>query len=462
MSPEPPEVVIRIGSHAEKEYVLKLKGFLDGLIVGANLFEAAPGATASLILAVGAKNAKLFIDPMTYAFGAYIDPETAKVRTDLDWIKSDQIQKGRPGRRRTAREKKTVRDFKRSYRALADTVGWPLSEAVQNSKAVSPDSLQEGASVKSFCGSVVEYQVRRLPCEFEEDEELREFVDDMPQPAAVFAPYFYVEPTNTDAWLNLNLKLMQATATLGAAIPVHGVLCADVQHLADAGVRRRLLEALPGTRVKGVWLWFSGFFEESASTDMLRAYRELVEGLAAKVEVHAMHGGFFSLALSKFGMQGVSHGIGYGEQKDVVPVIGQSTPTVRYYLPPVARRLGVPEIERAFDALGIKTPDDFHKKVCSCAVCKGVISNSLDEFASFGDMHFSRPTAQRLAQTPAAAKRCRFHFLLSRLEERNRVRNLSVQEVAKRLEAASGTWGAQPTLKSSTPHLMRWASVLVG
>jgi hypothetical protein len=454
MSPEPPEVIIRVGSHAEKEYVLKLKDYLDGLIVGANLFEAAPGATASLLLAAGAKTAKLYIDPMTYAFGEYIDPDTGKVRNDLDWIKSDQIPKGQPGKKRASREKTTIREFKRSYRALAETIGWPLNEAVQKSAAVTPDLVRQAARIKIFSGSVVDYQLRRLQREFEEDEELKDFIDDMPKPAAVFAPYFYVEPTNTDAWLDVNLRLMQATAALGAAVPIHGVLCADVRHLADAGVRQRLLEAVPQTGVSGVWLWFSGFFEESASREVLTAYRGLVEGLATRIEVRAMHGGFFGLTLSKFGMRGVSHGIGYGEQKDVVPVIGQSTPTVRYYLPPIARRLGVPEIERAFD-------DDFHKKVCGCAVCKGVISTSLDQFASFGDMHFSRPTAQRLAQTPAAAKRCRFHFLLSRLGERDWVRKLSVKELATRLEQGAGTWGVQPTLKSSTAHLMRWVSVLL-
>ena len=174
-----------------------------------------------------------------------------------------------------------------------------------------------------------------------------------------------------------------------------------------------------------------------------------------------MHGGFLSLALSKYGMRGVSHGVGYGEQKDVVPVIGQSTPTVRYYLPAMARRLGVPQVERAFDALGIKTPDDFHKKVCGCAVCKGVVSNSLDEFSAFGDTQFSRPSSKRQAQTPAAAKRCRFHFLLSRIQEREDVRNMTPQQLALRLTETAETWGTQPSLARESNHLEKWVKILV-
>ena len=69
----PPELVIRLGSHAEKEYVLKLARFLDGVIVGANLFEVTPGATASLLLKIGGEDTSLYVDPMTYAYGAYVD-----------------------------------------------------------------------------------------------------------------------------------------------------------------------------------------------------------------------------------------------------------------------------------------------------------------------------------------------------------------------------------------------------
>ena len=93
-----------------------------------------------------------------------------------------------------------------------------------------------------------------------------------------------------------------------------------------------------------------------------------------------MHGGYFSLALCKYGLTGISHGVGYGEQKDVVPVIGQATPTVRYYLPDVHKRFGVPDIQRGFDALDIRTPLDFHRKVCGCVICKGVVSSHCASF----------------------------------------------------------------------------------
>lgn len=448
-----PELIIRLGSHAEKEYVLKLATFLDGIIVGANLFEATPGATASLLVAIHAKSRKLYVDPMTYAFGAYVDPETGKTRTDLDWIKSDQ-------NRKVGGRKKIIRDFKRSYRKLSEAIGGSLAAAVEYSKAIAPTDFADSKKRVAFCTSVARYQVDRIASEFREDDELKEFADSAPSPAAVFAPYFYLEPSKRSEWFKANTDLMQSTASLGLDVPVHGVICAHVSALADAQFRRDVGNIAKSTGVKGVWLWFSGFFEERANGDTLKWYREVVTALSSQAIVFAMHGGFFSLALSKYGMAGISHGIGYGEQKDVVPIIGQSTPTVRYYLPALSQRLGVPEIERAFDGMGIKSPADFHTKVCDCAVCKGVVTESLDSFAEFGDMHYSHPQAKRQAQTPAAAKRCRFHFLLARLKERDWVRENGLAQIRGRLLSNAESWGSQPTLSNAVQPLSRWNHAL--
>ena len=178
------------------------------------------------------------------------------------------------------------------------------------------------------------------------------------------------------------------------------------------------------------------------------------------MKVFNLHGGFFSMVLSHFGLSGVSHGIGYGEQKDVVPIIGQSIPTVRYYLPDLYKRVGVPKVERCFHALGINTPADFHEQVCDCVVCKGVVSQSIASFSAFGEMHYSRPQSKRLAQTPAAAKRCRFHFLLNRIRERDEQMGSSVQQIRMQLYNAIAAWGTQATIEDEVRHLRRWITAL--
>lgn len=448
-----PEVVLRIGSHAEKEYVLKLKSFLDGVIVGANLFEATPGATASLLLKLSGPSG-FYVDPMTYAFGEYVDPVSGRKRSDMDWIKSDQLYKDECG------VKRTKRDFKRSYRGLADKLGAPLTNALGTNRAVCPSSFAGSRVLSAFCQAVVNYQAERLQKELEADDGFGEYAKDVRGPAAVFAPYFYVEPSAPKEWLQLNAKLMAETVRLGPKVPVHGILCANKGWLDDSSAVDHLAQSLIGTGISGVWLWFSKFYEDRASEASLGQYRRLISMLSDRMEVRSMHGGYFSLALSKYGLSGISHGVGYGEQKDVVPVIGQSTPTVNYYLPPVARKLSVPTIERAFDGLGVFNPPEFHDKVCGCAVCKGVVATSLDEFSQFGDTHLSCPEATRESQTPAAAKRCRYHFLLCRIKERDEIAEATVDDVVSRLKNVTETWGKQPSLAGESKHLATWKKVL--
>ena len=159
-------------------------------------------------------------------------------------------------------------------------------------------------------------------------------------------------------------------------------------------------------------------------------------------------------------MKGISHGVGYGEQKDVIPVQGRSMPMVRYYLPPIHKRLGVPDIVRAFGKLGIKTVRDFYNQVCDCVVCKGVVRSTLQEFSSFGDLHYSSSESKRKSQTPAAAKRCRYHFLLNRIRERDAMKKLSLEEVIDQVKQASQKWAKQPSVANDSNHLIRWSNAL--
>lgn len=448
--------MLRLGTHAEKDYFEKLGSLFDGIIVGANLVESTPGATASLLLGLGGAKRKLayYIDPMTYAYGSYSDPKSGQVREDLDWIKSEQQV-------RKNKKKTTVRDFKRSYKGLAGAYGLQFGVALEKSKAVSWQDLDTPAKQEALVQSVIQYQMTRLQLEFEKDPEFKQYGLDVPSPAAVFAPYFYCERDSIEDWLSLNIALAERAAKLQVTVPVHAVFCTDPCVLSNAEQLTRCIDAFGGAGVKAVWLWFSALAEDVASVEDLQAVRRVVEGLNARgLEVYNLHGGFFSLALSKYGMTGISHGVGYGEQKDVVPVIGQTVPTVRYYLPALHTRLGVADIERCFDTLGIRTPADFYTKVCDCVVCKGIVLNDLREFGAFGESKRSASKGLRLVQTPAAARRCRFHFLLTRIREAQEMGDLTVAAIRASLDGASATWGAQPWLARSSRHLRRWVDAL--
>jgi len=429
-----PKVIIRMGSHAEKDYIEKTARYLDGIIVGANLFEATPGATATLL---GKKlNKPYYIDPMTYTYGR-----------QLDWIKSQQRKTGE-------------KDFKRSYKKLADKLSLPFTSALQKESRVTPKDFEGDFKVEECCRAVMEYQINRIKENFDEDPEYKEYAADIPNPAAIYSPYFYIETNNQDAWLDLVLLLAKVSASLKYDIPVHAIICTDEEMLDDSNFLSKLKSELPSTGIGGVWFWFSDFDELNSDIDKLKAFRSLVEDLSKEIEVYNLHGGYFSLCLCKYGLTGVSHGVGYGEKKSVVPVQGAATPTVRYHLPDFHKRLGVPAIQRCFDSLKIKTPDDFHEKICGCVVCKGIVSKNLDDFGLFGDMDYSTPMSKRLAQTPAAAKRCRFHFIMNRIRERDELKEKNVEIILAELDGVEDKWSGQVSVKDDMMHLSRWREAL--
>lgn len=429
-----PKVIIRMGSHAEKDYLEKTARYLDGIIVGANLFEATPGATATLL---GKKlNKPYYIDPMTYTYGR-----------DLDFIKSPQ------GKTREL-------DFKRSYKELAEKLLMPFKSALLKNSRVTPRDFEDDVSTEECCKTVMEYQINRIKENFDEDPEYKEYASDIPNPAAIYAPYFYIEPNNNDAWLDLVLLLAKVSSGLKYDVPVHAIICTDEEMLDDSNFLSKLKSELPRTGIGGVWFWFSDFDELTCDIKKLKKFRSLVEDISKEIKVYNLHGGYFSLSLCKYGLTGISHGIGYGEKKSVVPVIGAATPTVRYHLPDFHKRLGVPAIQRCFDSLKIKTPDDFHEKICGCAVCKGIVSKNLADFRLFGDMAYSTPMSKRLSQTPAAAKRCRFHFLMNRIRERDELKEKNVERILAELEGVEEKWSGQVSVKDDMMHLSRWREAL--
>lgn len=424
-------------------------------MVGANLVEAAPGATSSMVLKFAGKKHKIpyYLDPMTYAFGTYIEHGTNEPRTDLDWIKSNQKNK---------ETNRVERRYKRSYQALAENIGGSLLNAVKNDEGISPEYLVNLMEIEQLCDSVLQYQRTRIRIEFESDPEYGAEAGQIPTPAAVFAPYFYIDPEKPDPGLALLTACATASASLKADEPVHAVLCTDASTLDSEDFLAKAADSIRESGVDGVWLWFSLYYEEAASIARLLAFRQFVEELSESVQVFNMHGGLFSLALSRYGLSGTSHGVGYGEQKDVIPVIGQSTPTVRYYLPDLGRRLSVPQIERALPGVGVENAEQFFKTVCDCAICRGIIGTDFRRFSSFGDLDYSTAESKRRAQTPAAAKRCRFHFLLNRARERDRMRGLDVKTIVRTFLDAHSKWEKQPTIHANAQHMLRWTDALQG
>lgn len=444
MNSKSPIIVMRLGTHAEKDYVLRTHRNLGGLMVGANLLEGTPGATTSLL--IKHNDIGYYIDPMTHAFGPYYDRNDDIVRRDLDWIKSEQL-----------RQKIPVREIKRSYLRLAERYGGSFQASIDKKISIEPVGLSHDSCLE-IAKSVVGYQISRLALEFQQDPLLQTLADSVPLPKLAFAPYFYVEPRQFRDIFATNLALIEASKEVNTE-EIGAIFCFDHTVLKESSEVDYIISGISKVGIKKVWLWFSRFDEHVADVGQLSNYTRVVRQLAENgKDVYSLHGGYYSLCLSFVGLKGISHGVGYGEQKDVMPVIGQSIPTVRYYVPPVHKKMGLAELQRCMASLHIDTSKLFKEAICDCAICSGVIQDDVRNLKDYFDQRLASVTSKRPAQTPEAAKKSRYHYLFSRFKEVKILGQSSYRDILKELECAEKSWGKQPAVDLG--HLSRWLTVL--
>jgi hypothetical protein len=441
------EVYLRLGSHAEKQYVLKTFHLFSGVLFGANLLESTPGATVSFAIKVGGKGKRFAVDPMTYTFGM-----------DLEYIKSETMD------RTAKRAGATKKGLKRSFAKLAQEYGAVIERSVKKDRPVNPDDFDDD-SIRDLCESTYTYQGERMLTYFDADVQLQQFANECPSPDFVFAPYFYI-PYRAGGWRKwheLNLKLVSAFADIDGEIEKHGVICIDQYVLDNEEDFLRICEKFLDADVPAFWLWLSALTEEKISDSRVRTLTKVVKMFAeADRKLYNMHGGYLSALLGKQGLTGFSHGVGYGEGKDVVPVVGVVVPTVNYHYPPLHIRTSILEIERALSELGISDTDDFHEKVCDCTVCKGVLAGDLKNLRQFGEF-ILKIGNQRESQTPDSAKKCRLHFLLARRKEIDHVAEFTAAQLKQELGDAATEYAALPgylTLQAKSRHLNTWAKAL--
>jgi hypothetical protein len=176
----------------------------------------------------------------------------------------------------------------------------------------------------------------------------------------------------------------------------------------------------------------------------------------AKRVVNA-HGGFFSCALKSFGMTGVSHSFGYGEHRDVKPVLGGGLPPVKYYYPPLRALLIPSEIETILPVIEVKTPHDFHEKVCDCSICRSVISQEIQEFEKFYEFKINENRNE--VATPEAYDRSRYHYLLARKKEIDWLKTANIDEVVTNLQYSYDLYENEVGI-TDVSYLQTWVQVL--
>ena len=75
-------------------------------------------------------------------------------------------------------------------------------------------------------------------------------------------------------------------------------------------------------------------------------------------------------------------------------------------------------------------------------------------------MHYATPKSKRKSQTSAAAKRCRFQFLINRINEKDFIAGNDLAAIIQKISDAQKKWEEQPTIINYSKHLSKWKAVL--
>jgi hypothetical protein len=187
----------------------------------------------------------------------------------------------------------------------------------------------------------------------------------------------------------LNLRLVEAALDLQRYDPqrlVAGLLVEDTL-FDDWDQFEGICNAYLDLGVQHLWLWVSDNDEvDEMSAVRARRVREVVRGAVDRGKaIHQAFGGSFSAFLLSEGLTSVGHGVNYWEHKTWEPIAGGGVPPLRYFYPPLRRRLTFLDADAVVPD-DIVTAEDFHREICGCATCEGALDGKIENFARFGQV----------------------------------------------------------------------------
>lgn len=440
----PLEHWMMFSTFAEQEHFVypKLNTY-NGVVINANMAAHAPSGIAQFLLGKLTDNHKYLVDPITHAF-----------QHDPVFIRRDS-GKG---------------EIKRSIKKLADKYGEPISSVAGNN----PLTPQHVTDVANLSQNVLEFQRSHLLNEMKDSDAAKYLdVSEIRPPYALIAPYFYMNDTEWEKWLQKNIDCLEAS--LKITHEKRELLFAEVVIdrgvLLDSKASAKIVEGYRGlsTAPNGCIIWIDNFDEQAASTAEIYAFKELCTSLKSIFsEVINLHGGYFSIMLggSVGGecLTGVTHGPEFGEFRSVVPV-GGGIPIARYYIPRLHSRVRYREAAVLFSNTGwLDSYKKFEENVCDCDECRDALKGDASRFTLFGEGEVKdilRKGGMVRIEFPTTATkiRCLRHYLQRKHREFQMVTEAHADVMLN--EIAGSIRDYKPLAgNDAIAHLIRWQKVL--
>ncbi len=415
-----------------------------GVLINANMVAHAPAGLAAFLLEK-TSGKRYLVDPLTHAFQH--DPS---------------LITGKDG------------ETKSSIKVLSESFGSPISEIV-GQRSLRPNDLK-GAVVTEFVQRVLDFQATSLKTEMEQSE-LMKYLDENDvqlHPCALVAPYFFITEVRLEEWLEVNVHCITEAAKLRTAYPrskLYGAVVLSKGVLSNPSRLERVVSAFKELPVDGFLLWIDDFNEHDASSLELSSFLSLTSQLRGQNnerEVINKHGGYFSILaaspLGKSALTGVCHGPEFGEYRGVVPV-GGGIPIAKYYIPKLHTRMRYRDAVRVFtEAKWLNSAEVFHKQVCDCDACRGVIASDTANFTLYGDdtvktVRRGKGLVRIGFPTSATKLRCLEHYLQCKHREFQTASNAPSDVLVKNLEDGIDTFESVCGT-DAIAHLALWKEAL--
>jgi len=436
--------LLRYGTSAEKTQLEKAINAYDYLVINGNSAAYVSRAIAKFVVEkfFSKKEKGFIIDPITYAFQQNIHLLRNKLRTDEETLK-------------------------KSIKKLVDIYQEPANKVIEGIP-IHPSDFKDNSLLKYFCSRVLDFQYSIVSI-YINDNDLKKYLqyatENMkglaPQfhPKLLIAPYFYLNPndSNFKDWLKLNVAFLNEATTQADAdfnkCPVFGQIVINKNVLRDKNIMDDVSKHYADCKCKGFTIWVDSFNEHEETKETLEGFIYLLRSLKKNhkgKQIFNMYGSFFSILLTHNSinlLDGVSHGMEYGEYREVYPV-GGGIPVSKYYYMPLHQR---EDFTKAFYLLeynkiidtSLRTwgnTDRYFDEICKCEQCRNIMDKEMVNFYKFESTEYYEITnkkgniIRRKKASSQTKQNCLFHYLLCKKMEFSMINKKTIDELINELQ----------------------------
>lgn len=230
---------------------------------------------------------------------------------------------------------------KRSHEMLAELMGVPK---LINQGAVPQASSFNQRMIETIAENWIEFNTNFHDVTSKTFDKYASRLGEEVLPSSRRAPEYILPPytmigSQSDGWWDVSRKLWLASVSVSTGKNFANTL----RRVVAAKTPRDWNVLASDVPDKEIVAWVSDLEEfRSSSEDALREYGKALKAAKAREQkVFALYGGFFSVLLSRYGLTGSSHGIGFGEHRDSIELPSSGAAPARYYVPRLHRYVGV-------------------------------------------------------------------------------------------------------------------------